>query len=83
MNQVLLIAFTCLANWLDTFSICHVKIKRVKLKRWQKLKTHRPSFKLVGGTQGKQFSFVFSLGECVITRLSKQVFSLFFRMHFT
>ena len=52
-------------------------------KRWQKLKTHRPSFKLIGGTQGRQFSCVFSLGEFVITRLSKKVFSLFFRMHFT
>ena len=36
-----------------------------------------PSFKLIAGTQGKQFSYVFSLGEFVITRLSKKVFSLF------
>ena len=45
----------------------------------------RPSFKLIRGKQGKQFSCVFSLflGEYVITRLSKKLFSLFFRMHFT
>ena len=71
MNQVLLIAFTYLA-WYIFNMPCK---KRVYLKRWQKLKTHRPSFKLIGGTQGKQFSCVFSLGECVITRLSKKVFS--------
>ena len=68
MNQVLLIAFTYLA-WYIFNMPCK---KRVYLKRWQKLKTHRPSFKLIGGTQGKQFSYVFSLGEFVITRLSKK-----------
>ena len=75
-------AFTCLANWLDIFSICHVKrIFSYVLAKLRHL--WRPSFKLIGGKQGKQFSCVFSLGEYFITKLSKKCSAFFFRMHFT
>ena len=53
-------------------------------KHWQKLRRlYRPSFKLIGGKQGKRFSCVFPLGEYVFTRLSKKCSAFFFPTHFT
>ena len=58
--------------------------KARSLKRWRKLRhLCRPSFKLIGGKQGKRFSCVFPLGEYVISRLSKKCSAFFFPTHFT
>ena len=75
-------AFTCLANWLDIFSICHGK----SLFTWALAELRhlcRPLFELIGGKQGKRFSWVFSLGEYIITRLSKRCSAFFFSTHLT
>lgn len=76
------ITFTCLANWLDMLSICHVKSTFIQaLAKTKSL--CGPSYKLIGGKQGKRFSCIFPLGEYVITRLSKKCSALFFPTHFT
>ena len=44
------------------------------LKRWRKMRhLCGPSFKLIGGKQGKRFSCVFSLGEYVLLDYQKSV----------
>ena len=76
-------AFTCLAILLTYFQ-WEDAMQKARLsagENWKRLCW--PSFKLLGGKQGKQFSCVFSLGGYVSTRLSKKVCSLFFRTHFT